>query len=325
MMTVKRGYGRFPGGVFPGLLSGLIGAACCLAVSAALVMLPAGAKAAEISIAKMAKLADAPYFTGKSKKRDKATPDGFTFLHHFEKNNGLEAALFEEDATGKIVFAIAGTQFSDPKDLAADLGLANKEFKHALRHFSDHMVDDAKFIPKTARKGVKEAFHVLFNLSKKKKKSELEKVMGGGPKISAKLKKQVDAALALVDKVATSFKKRDGKTAIKLSDIVVTGHSLGGYITQVVTAKKKVKRGVTFNAPGAAAYLKGAHPTRNLTNHSRKSDLVGNFGKHVGTLYHYKNAKFKWEKLHKAIFIQNHSMTEFRRDIKKGAKGKKVS
>jgi hypothetical protein len=145
--------------------------------------------------------------------------------------------------------------------------------------------------------------------------------MKKGPRLSKKLKRQIKAALSIVDKV-TKLKKKNGRK-IKLSELQVVGHSLGGYLTQIVTVKKKVKRGVAFNPPGAGGYLKGVKKVRNLAVHSRQSDIVGRFGRHVGKMYLYRDVKFKWKSFKKNWILLNHGSKSFSKDLRKGMRPKK--
>jgi hypothetical protein len=96
--------------------------------------------------------------------------------------------------------------------------------------------------------------------------------------------------------------------------IIVVGHSLGGYLAQVVTAELPVSAGISFNAPGFGPKDKGKmyvpkNSARLMVNLSRERDLVGNFGKHFGrkTVFHDVISAFS-----------NHGITGFRKDIARG-------
>ncbi len=160
----------------------------------------------------------------------------------------------------------------------------------------------------------------LWKVKKAVKKSKARKILNRGPKPTRKLNQQVKAAFSILDKV-TKKKKRNGKY-VRVSEIQVTGHSLGGFLTQVVTVKRKVRRGIAFNPPGARSYLKVGSKKSNLTNHSRKHDIVGRFGKHVGKHYLYRDVKFKWKKIKKRYLMRNHGIDEFRKELFKGMRPK---
>lgn len=96
--------------------------------------------------------------------------------------------------------------------------------------------------------------------------------------------------------------------------IILVGHSLGGYLAQVVTAEMPVSAGISFNAPGFGPKDKGTmirpkNSTRLMTNLSRERDVVGNYG---------------WQFGRKLIFhdvlsaLSNHGITGFRKDIARG-------
>ncbi|MEN8196459.1 MAG: ricin-type beta-trefoil lectin domain protein, partial [Pseudomonadota bacterium] len=100
--------------------------------------------------------------------------------------------------------------------------------------------------------------------------------------------------------------------------IIVVGHSLGGYLAQVVTAELPVSAGISFNAPGFGPLDRGTMYTpknsaRLMENHSRERDLFGNFGKHFGRkiIYHDLLSAVK-------LPLKNHDITGFRNDISNG-------
>ncbi|MDA0241197.1 MAG: hypothetical protein O3A84_14385 [Proteobacteria bacterium] len=100
--------------------------------------------------------------------------------------------------------------------------------------------------------------------------------------------------------------------------IVVVGHSLGGYLAQVVTAELKMTRGISFNAPGFGPKDKGAmfnprNKSSIMVNHSRERDAVGNYGVHFGKKVLY----------HDVLSVvnhpgNNHGITGFRKDLARG-------
>ena len=291
-------------------------------VALVLTFQPTAVRAAELSLTTMARLAEVVYLIKKGKSVNKVTPKGFVLRKTFNSRTGVYANLFEEKKTGRVVLSFAGTEFSDPRDLLADLGIAKKEVKKFLGYLLDEIVEDANNIPKPVRKAAKKTLRAVMGVNKKVKKKKARKAMEKGPKASTKLNRQVGAALDMLDRLA-KVKKRNG-LAIKIAEVEVTGHSLGGFFVQVIAVKRKIRRAVAFNPPGADNYLKGAKGPRHLTNHARKGDLVGRLGKHTGNLYLYKNAKFKWKRVKRVYLAQNHGMRDFREDLAKGMKHKKV-
>lgn len=83
-------------------------------------------------------------------------------------------------------------------------------------------------------------------------------------------------------------------------NVTITGHSLGGFISQIIGAKTGY-RTVTFNGPGARAFFdaysdeigvkrQDIRPVfNNIRNLIRKDDVVGNFGEHLGSKGLFQN------------------------------------
>lgn len=64
----------------------------------------------------------------------------------------------------------------------------------------------------------------------------------------------------------------------------VTGHSLGGFLAQLVCARNRALTGITFNAPGASSFLR-EEPTGKyyeINNYVREHDVVGTLGNSLG-------------------------------------------
>lgn len=130
--------------------------------------------------------------------------------------------------------------------------------------------------------------------------------------------------LKIVEQVRR-LKKRDG-SAIRLREIDVVGHSLGGYLTQLVTALFPVRSGVSFNGPGLyrlvsrpedeletllgsqADRYRRRYPAARMQNHVKRLDPVGRFGRHFGVVYIYE-----------APAKNAHSMALFRKELEEGS------
>ena len=111
-------------------------------------------------------------------------------------------------------------------------------------------------------------------------------------------------ALGIAEKLP-QLKKRNGRF-INLREVSVVGHSLGGYLTQLVTALQPVRHGASFNGPGLyrpvekqqdeIAILLGSraehhskrYASQRMDNHVRQLDPIGRFGRHFGTVHLYK-------------------------------------
>jgi len=94
-----------------------------------------------------------------------------------------------------------------------------------------------------------------------------------------KVNQQLDDARDLVE-LAIEMAKRDGTSA------TVTGHSLGGFLTQV-TAYEYSLRGETFNAYGAAGLYGVPEGGSQVINHVRATDMVGAANRHFGEVRVY--------------------------------------
>ena len=100
---------------------------------------------------------------------------------------------------------------------------------------------------------------------------------------------------------------------------VVTGHSLGGALAQVVGAEKGVST-ETINAPGMATFIQRFQEknpdyqikgTDKIINHIRKTDIVGHYDQHLGNVIEYSKNR-----------SADHGGAEFAADLKAGMSGK---
>jgi hypothetical protein len=94
-----------------------------------------------------------------------------------------------------------------------------------------------------------------------------------------KVNQQLDDARATVE-LAIAMAKQDG------TNVTVTGHSLGGFHTQV-TCHEYGLNGETFNAYGAAGLYKVPTGGNQVINHVRVSDMVGAANHHFGEVRTY--------------------------------------
>jgi hypothetical protein len=94
-----------------------------------------------------------------------------------------------------------------------------------------------------------------------------------------KINQQLDDARAAVE-LAIAMAKRDG------TSVTVTGHSLGGFHTQVTCHEYRLS-GETFNAYGAAGLYDVPTGGNLVVNHVRVSDMVGAANRHFGEVRLY--------------------------------------
>jgi hypothetical protein len=97
--------------------------------------------------------------------------------------------------------------------------------------------------------------------------------------------------------------------------IVITGHSLGGFLAQVI-ASRHGHEALTINAPGASGFA--GDDVRSLRNWIRKDDVVGTFGVHVGSVTKYRNVDL--DKVVVDYVLQNHKIDRFCSDLANGMK-----
>jgi hypothetical protein len=126
-------------------------------------------------------------------------------------------------------------------------------------------------------------------------------------------------ARAFLDGVL-KLKNQKGKP-IAIDNVVIVGHSLGGFITQVVAAERNAW-GFTINGPGAAHYNKTLKSTK-IRNLTRRNDAVGRLGKHIGSTEIWSDVKFDFNKDIKKgglYLYRNHGAPDFVSDIRKAGK-----
>lgn len=89
------------------------------------------------------------------------------------------------------------------------------------------------------------------------------------------------------------------------SHMMITGHSLGGSLAELIACKEKDATAITFNSFGVDSIIKDKHPARfrdnkNIYNYIIEGDPVSNSSKHVG----------KTTRLPKTA-INNHSIANY--------------
>ena len=100
-----------------------------------------------------------------------------------------------------------------------------------------------------------------------------------GQMVLADVNQQLDDARDLVE-LAIEMAKRDG------TRVTVTGHSLGGFHTQVTCHEYGLK-GETFNAYGASGLYDVPVGGSQVINHVRATDMVGAANRHFGEIRVY--------------------------------------
>ena len=217
-----------------------------------------------------------------------------------DEESGFQALSCLDKKTGKMVVCFTGTQPMDGVgDLVADLGIVVTGLNHLKKlilkknRFEDKIKTAAKKIAELEKDGKKlkatwfKSKKKLFELylrrisnkigkERKKEVKRLEKSQGSQ---NQTLSRQVKLARQFLKDSKEKYKKM--KPADKESNVVLTGHSLGGFLAQIVGTETGLTT-FTFNAPGAQGYLPELKNSKNVYNYIRESDLVGNFGQHIG-------------------------------------------
>lgn len=147
-------------------------------------------------------------------------------------------------------------------------------------------------------------------------KKQADGLVDLGFKLNATTEKQLAVSRDFMKRVM-EMKDRKGRTLSK-QRVTLVGHSLGGFIAQVLAAEQAVPA-VTFNAPGAANYNAKLRNER-IRNVSRKTDVVGTIGKHIGKSVWVADLKFNPKKdiVNPAGYlVKNHDIADLIRDLRR--------
>lgn len=231
-----------------------------------------------------ARLCDQAYLIGNSGYKP---PSGFSVLAtKIDKASGFQGAAYTNGSA--VVIAFAGTQLKDPKDVLADLGIG---------------VGDIDKVGRSLLEQVASKIHLISHDS-------LDKAHNVMIRGTANTQAQIRAAEAFYQEVK-------GKLGTAKPQIFISGHSLGGFLAQVVVVRTNTPA-VTFNAPGAGSF--GSNSGSSITNHVRQHDLVGSYGKHIGKVVTYNDVKFQLTNYKERYLMRNHGIAEFIDDLKQGLK-----
>lgn len=147
-------------------------------------------------------------------------------------------------------------------------------------------------------------------------KKQADELVNLGFKLNSTTEKQLAVSRKFMSRVM-EMKDSKGRTLSK-TRVTLVGHSLGGFIAQVLAAEQAVPA-VTFNAPGAANYNSKLR-SRNIRNVSRKSDVVGTIGKHIGKSVWVKDLKFNPKKdiaNPAGYLVNNHNIADLIKDLRR--------
>ena len=147
-------------------------------------------------------------------------------------------------------------------------------------------------------------------------KKQADGLVDLGFKLNATTEKQLAVSRDFMKRVM-GMKDSKGRKLSK-ERVTLVGHSLGGFIAQVLAAEQAVPA-VTFNAPGAANYNSKLRSTK-IRNISRKSDVVGTIGKHIGKSVWVPNLRFNPTKdiVNPAGYlVKNHNIGDLITDLRR--------
>lgn len=147
-------------------------------------------------------------------------------------------------------------------------------------------------------------------------KKQADGLVDLGFKLNSTTEKQLTVSRDFMKRVM-GMKDSKGRKLSK-ERVTLVGHSLGGFIAQVLAAEQAVPA-VTFNAPGAANYNSKLRSTK-IRNISRKSDVVGTIGKHIGRSVWVPNLRFNPKKdiVNPAGYlVKNHNIGDLITDLRR--------
>ncbi len=259
------------------------------------------------------------------KDDDSVLPKHFEKIHELkDDSSGFQAIACINKITGKLVVCYTGT--SGPNDVVADLGIigigfarlnVQKELLSKKLRFEEKIEqakekirtleisgNKAKALWYIAQKQLfKAKVSNLENRISKIRKEIMVKLHKNGMTNNKKLKKQVEQSRQFFNDSMDIYKKV--KPENKDESVAITGHSLGGFLAQVVGAKTGHTT-ITFNAPGAQGFFPEIKSSKNICNYIRKSDIVGNFGTHIGQTEVMPDST--GSKLNPAYIFKNHGL-----------------
>ncbi len=229
-----------------------------------------------------------------------------------DESCGFQGIACEHKETGKIVIAFAGTQAGmDPLDLLADVGILLVGVKQ-LKIKTKELIN-AIFNLNNDNYGLYEIHRIenewmsLFDHTAKQANFRNNRT----------LRSQVSTAKSFVDEFISKTTAKNKN--FKFTDAILVGHSLGGFIAQVI-GNENSNFVHTFNAPGAYAYGDLIND-KNIYNHMRKNDGIGRFGIHLGKNIIYPNTKMYLAIMPPVYFVKNHTIEFFYKDLRKGMSG----
>jgi hypothetical protein len=247
-------------------------------------------------------------------------PEGYVLLEQIVGAGGksVRAMAAEHKASGRVVIVFRGS--ATTSDRLAALGPPTQDIVNAVRDIAGNIIYQAKESAKAIWEKVTKR--------KRKKKATAEgswpREVSDGAGVSGfsklfgklarslKANKPLERKLRIADtfirRVLESLRKSDG-SAIQKSDVILFGHSYGGYVAQIAGAR--------YGLLAHALNSPGPHDARNpgpfplIVNHVRMHDVFGRFGHHYGKVLAYPDERFEMSKINQRWFLRNHSNEPF--------------
>ncbi|MEW6710332.1 MAG: hypothetical protein AB1403_10970 [Candidatus Riflebacteria bacterium] len=226
-------------------------------------------------------LSDLSYMVG---RKEFVVPAPFqAFLTTKSTGCDFQGSAFYDAQSGVMIIAFTGTEMNPPDP--ADV------------------ISDAELVEGQVQKLIKDSFLKAIG------KSEAQR-----DKVKVQMKPMLKTMVIAAQLFTRDVYQKAEKEKINLNDFILTGHSLGGFLAQIVGIENGLTT-FTFNAPGAKGFNK-IETDAIIENHIRRDDVVGNCGEHIGKLILHPNVPV--ENIKDALLFakDNHSIERFYKDLK---------
>lgn len=230
-----------------------------------------------------------------------------------ENSCGFQGIAFEEISTGNVFAVFGGTEGMDLEDLLADLGVASNEIKSVIEAIA-YLFGQGRDGTRDAQVMDAERARAILAAAGKRRLDSPKETVLAQLYTAWSFYRRAEERLSRRD----AFEYIDGRCAQSPAadrQVIVSGHSLGGYLAQVVSALSG-RHGYTFNAPGASGLCEAV--TAKCVNYRREHDLVGIFGKKVGPEVCFPDVPVQLSNFPKPFFIRNHLIKQFLGDLRAG-------
>jgi hypothetical protein len=232
------------------------------------------------------------------------------FISGRTRRNGFKAMALRHRPTRRLVVALAGTE-TQAGDILQDLALVLRndgELAARIQENLQRLVTQLfgklglGSLADDALRAIVEKLEVVDDAVRRALARARPLV-----DLVAKGRFQIEEAIKFTREAVERYVQRPRRERASTIEPIMTGHSLGGYLAQIVAARRRTEA-VTFNAPGAH----GEGPvagSKLIRNHVREKDIVGTFGRHLGVVVYYP---------HERLVLDNHKMSLFRAMLDRG-------